>query len=123
MAKNELVKRSTTSSETTRSSAKNQEIAALTQDVGRFSMIRNFHLADAITLGNGVCGALSLFNSANYMLTNDRYYLWWAVVLPAAGFAFDVLDGRVARMRRTSSILGQELDSLADSVRVSLHLS
>jgi len=30
---------------------------------------------------------------------------------------FDALDGKVARWRRESSMLGQELDSLADSVR------
>jgi CDP-diacylglycerol--serine O-phosphatidyltransferase len=30
---------------------------------------------------------------------------------------FDALDGKVARWRNESSMLGQELDSLADSVR------
>ncbi len=29
---------------------------------------------------------------------------------------FDLLDGKVARWRKTASILGQELDSLADLV-------
>ena len=33
-----------------------------------------------------------------------------------AAFAFDVLDGRVARWRRQSSELGRELDSLADVI-------
>lgn len=36
---------------------------------------------------------------------------------PLAGMIFDVFDGKVARWRNESSMLGQELDSLADSVR------
>jgi CDP-diacylglycerol--serine O-phosphatidyltransferase len=30
---------------------------------------------------------------------------------------FDLFDGKVARWRQEASMLGQELDSLADSVR------
>lgn len=37
---------------------------------------RNFRLADCVTLGNGFCGALSLFSSARYLLTSDQTYLW-----------------------------------------------
>lgn len=37
---------------------------------------RNFRLADVVTLFNGVCGSLSVFNSARYLLTSDRDYLW-----------------------------------------------
>jgi CDP-diacylglycerol---serine O-phosphatidyltransferase len=37
------------------------------------------------------------------------------VLVPAA-FAFDVLDGRIARWRQTQSALGRELDSLADVI-------
>jgi CDP-diacylglycerol--serine O-phosphatidyltransferase len=33
-----------------------------------------------------------------------------------AAFIFDVLDGRIARWRQTASILGRELDSLADVI-------
>ena len=84
---------------------------------GRFTMMRGFHLADCLTIGNGVCGTLSLFNSANFLLTGQRGYLWVALVLPAFGFFFDAMDGKVARWRKTSSMLGQELDSLADLVK------
>jgi CDP-diacylglycerol--serine O-phosphatidyltransferase len=42
-------------------------------------------------------------------------YLAAAAFAPAA-LVFDVLDGRVARWRRTSSALGRELDSLADLI-------
>jgi CDP-diacylglycerol--serine O-phosphatidyltransferase len=39
-----------------------------------------------------------------------------AAAFAPAAFAFDVLDGRIARWRRTSSALGRELDSLADVI-------
>ena len=65
---------------------------------------------------NGVCGSLSVFSSARYLLSNDPDYLWAALGLPLAGLIFDFMDGKVARWRKSSSLLGQELDSLADLV-------
>ena len=47
----------------------------------------------------------------------------WALFYPLAGMFFDVFDGKVARWRNESSMLGQELDSLADSVRPSARIS
>ena len=70
---------------------------------------------------NGVCGSFSIFSSAQYLITNDPDYLWSALAFPLAGLMFDFLDGRVARWRNSSSLLGQELDSLADLVS-NLHL-
>ena len=66
---------------------------------------------------NGFCGSFSLFSSANYCLTGDEYYLRNALLFPLGGLIFDFLDGKVARWRKSSSMLGQELDSLADLVR------
>lgn len=82
----------------------------------RFSTSRNFRLADLVTIMNGVCGSFSIFSSARYLLTNDVDYLWFALALPLAGLMFDFFDGKVARWRKSSSMLGQELDSLADLV-------
>lgn len=45
-------------------------------DEGHFSLVRNFRLADVVTIMNGVCGSLSVFNSGKYLLTSDRRYLW-----------------------------------------------
>ena len=44
--------------------------------------------------------------------------------MPVAGAIFDLMDGKVARWRNESSMLGQELDSLADLVGLpaSLHV-
>ncbi|KAF9453210.1 CDP-diacylglycerol--serine O-phosphatidyltransferase [Macrolepiota fuliginosa MF-IS2] len=83
---------------------------------GHFSLVRNFRLADLVTIMNGVCGSFSIFSSARYLLTNDIDYLWTALTFPLAGLMFDFLDGKVARWRKSSSMLGQELDSLADLI-------
>ena len=72
---------------------------------------------------NGFCGSFSLFSSANYCLTGDEYYLRNALLFPLGGLIFDFLDGKVARWRKSSSMLGQELDSLADLVRTPPYLS
>jgi phosphatidylserine synthase len=79
---------------------------------------RNFRLADLVTIMNGVCGSFSIFSSARYLLTNDPDYLWTAMAFPLAGLMFDFLDGKVARWRKSTSMLGQELDSLADLVHL-----
>lgn len=78
---------------------------------------RNFRLADLVTIMNGVCGSFSVFMSAKYLLTSDEDYLWSALIFPMAGCMFDFMDGKIARWRKESSMLGQELDSLADLVR------
>ena len=78
---------------------------------------RNFRLADLVTIANGICGSFSIFMSAKYLTTNDEDYLWSALIFPLAGLLFDFMDGKVARWRNESSMLGQELDSLADLVR------
>ncbi|KAH8833827.1 hypothetical protein DL96DRAFT_1578515 [Flagelloscypha sp. PMI_526] len=81
---------------------------------GHFSLVRNFRLADLVTIMNGFCGSFSIFSSGRYLLTKDTDYLWLALTFPLAGLIFDFLDGKVARWRNSSSLLGQELDSLAD---------
>ena len=81
-----------------------------------FSMIREFHLADFFTLGNAACGVAGVFLAMVYLVTqNPQHFLAAAVMAPAA-FAFDVLDGRIARWRQQHSALGRELDSLADVI-------
>ena len=78
---------------------------------------RNFRLADLVTIMNGFCGSFSLFSSANYLITGDEYYLRNALWFPLGGLVFDFFDGKVARWSKSTSMLGQELDSLADLVR------
>jgi CDP-diacylglycerol---serine O-phosphatidyltransferase len=81
-----------------------------------FSMIREFHLADWFTLGNAACGTGSLFSTISYVQSGDVAHLYLAGALVFVAFLFDVLDGRIARWRRTHSAMGRELDSLADVI-------
>lgn len=73
-------------------------------------------MADVITLMNGICGIQSILSSMRYLITNDVQDLYTAMFFMPCGMLFDFLDGRVARWRNNSSLLGQELDSLADLV-------
>ena len=48
---------------------------------------------------------------------SGRSYLWAAFVLPVVALVFDALDGYIARRdKRRQSLLGADLDSLADIV-------
>lgn len=88
----------------------------MTRPVRRFSMIREFHLADWFTLGNAVCGTCALFSVISYIATDDVLHIYYASGLVLSALILDVLDGRVARWRQKSSTLGRELDSLADVI-------
>ncbi|KAH6891005.1 hypothetical protein B0T10DRAFT_560278 [Thelonectria olida] len=90
----------------------------LSADVGHFSLIRALHLADTITLMNGFCGVMSIFTSLRYCLGSPDAYdkLYLALAFLPFGLFFDFLDGKVARWRKKSSLMGQELDSLADLI-------
>ena len=80
------------------------------------SMIRSFHLADWLTLGNAVCGVSALFATMAYLQDGEVRHVLFACALIVLAFVFDVFDGRVARWRQKSSSLGRELDSLADVI-------
>jgi len=79
-------------------------------------MIREFHLADWFTLANAVCGTGALFSMMSYLQNNRVMHVYLACALVLAALVFDVLDGRVARWRQQASIMGRELDSLADVI-------
>ena len=81
-----------------------------------FSMIREFHLADAFTLGNAACGVATVFMAMAYLGSHSLAHYLIATALAPAALLFDVLDGRIARWRQAQSVLGRELDSLADIV-------
>ena len=86
----------------------------------RFSMIRSFVLADFLTLGNGFCGSGSVLSAMQFLVTGDDYWLVISMALLPVALAFDFADGRVARWRRRSSMLGADLDSLADVISFGL---
>jgi len=90
----------------------------LSADTGHFSLIKALHLADLITELNGFCGVMSIFSSMRYCLGDPNAYgnLYAALIFMPFGLFFDFMDGKVARWRKKSSLMGQELDSLADLV-------
>ena len=79
-------------------------------------MIREFHLADWLTLANAVCGVGALFSTMTYLQSSEIRHVYFACSLVLAALIFDVLDGRVARWRQKTSSMGRELDSLADVI-------
>jgi len=68
-----------------------------------------FLLPGLLTTGNLLCGFYAI------VLTLDGYHQWAALAL-FVGMVMDVLDGKVARMTRTTTQFGVEFDSLADVV-------
>jgi CDP-diacylglycerol--serine O-phosphatidyltransferase len=81
-----------------------------------FSMIRDFHLADFLTLANGICGTAAIFLAMDHVREARADKVYAAGLLVVGGLFFDVMDGRVARWRHKASMLGRELDSLADVI-------
>jgi CDP-diacylglycerol--serine O-phosphatidyltransferase len=81
-----------------------------------FSMIREFPLADWFTLATAVCGVGAMFSIVSFIQTAGVHHVYYACALVLAALVFDIFDGRVARWRQKSSLLGRELDSLADVI-------
>ncbi|MGK4002428.1 CDP-diacylglycerol--serine O-phosphatidyltransferase [Sorangium sp. So ce1036] len=70
-------------------------------------------LPNLITLSSVFCGFDSLRRSASARSEDDFHR---AALLIVLAMLFDTLDGRVARMTRTESAFGLQLDSLADLI-------
>ena len=80
-------------------------------------MLRSYTPADALTIGNAVCGVMAIFLCLDYIATDNRRFLWIAFLLLPLALICDVLDGWVARRnRKRQSILGADLDSLSDVI-------
>lgn len=96
------------------------EYTAFIEDNRHFSLARNLHMADFITLLNGFSGFYSIISCLRFALTDDKKYVQRAHFFICLGLFFDFFDGRVARLRNKSSLMGQELDSLADLISFSV---
>lgn len=68
-----------------------------------------FLLPSLLTTGNLFCGFLAI------ILTTEGEYRWAALTLLVA-MVMDILDGKVARLTKTTTHFGLEFDSLADVV-------
>jgi CDP-diacylglycerol--serine O-phosphatidyltransferase len=80
------------------------------------SMLRSYTPADFFTLGNASCGTIAVFLCLNYIAEGSNRYFWIAFLLLFLALAFDVMDGWWARRSERQSVLGADLDSLADIV-------
>ncbi|KAI1082595.1 CDP-diacylglycerol--serine O-phosphatidyltransferase [Whalleya microplaca] len=100
----------------------NKQKDLLSSTTGHFSLLKALHMADYITELNGFCGIMSIFSSLRYCLgdPSDKNTLYIALAFLPFGLFFDFMDGRVARWRKKSSMMGQELDSLADLISFGL---
>ena len=65
-------------------------------------------MADFITLLNGFSGFYSIISCLRYTLTGQTHYVQRAHFSYCWGY-FSIFDGRVARLRNKSSLMGQEL--------------
>jgi CDP-diacylglycerol--serine O-phosphatidyltransferase len=80
-------------------------------------MLRSYTAADALTIGNAACGTTAIFLCLEYISAAERRFLWIAFLLLPLALVLDVLDGYVARLNRSrQSMLGSDLDSLADVI-------
>ncbi|HLY73126.1 MAG TPA: CDP-diacylglycerol--serine O-phosphatidyltransferase [Planctomycetota bacterium] len=73
-------------------------------------------LPTLITLGNGVCGVVAIFKTGQFMAVGNEKTAQAAAWLILVAMVFDALDGFVARLTRTASSFGAQLDSLCDLV-------
>src|SRR5690349_9507534 len=80
------------------------------------SMLRSYTQADLFTLGNASCGTISIFLCLNYTADGRSQYFWIAFLLLFAALGCDIVDGYWSRKSGRHSILGADLDSLADIV-------
>jgi CDP-diacylglycerol--serine O-phosphatidyltransferase len=70
-------------------------------------------LPNLFTLSSVLCGFASLALSASGRSGEDLYLAALAICF---GLVFDTFDGRVARLTKTQTDLGRDLDSLADVI-------
>src|SRR5262245_28167529 len=75
-------------------------------------------LPTLLTLGNAICGFAALAFASKIALgdSNTDVFFAYSAWLILAAMIFDGLDGYVARLSRTASDFGGELDSLCDAI-------
>jgi CDP-diacylglycerol--serine O-phosphatidyltransferase len=79
-------------------------------------MFRSYTVADLFTLANASSGTIAIFLCLNYIAEGRNRFFWIAFVLHFVALACDVTDGYWARHSHRQSLLGADLDSLADIV-------
>src|ERR1700751_5748242 len=75
-----------------------------------------FILPNLFTLSSVFCGFFAIITVAAGGPRASSEQLYQAAIAICFGYFFDLADGRVARLTKTQSDLGRELDSLADVI-------
>ena len=75
-----------------------------------------FILPNLFTLSSIFCGFYAMLLSAQYASSHDAALLMKACICILFSMVFDSIDGRVARLTKTQSEFGVQMDSLADVV-------
>ncbi|MHA1146178.1 MAG: CDP-alcohol phosphatidyltransferase family protein [Candidatus Helarchaeota archaeon] len=81
-------------------------------------IFRMLLLKDYVTLGNCVCGALSIcFSILGLFTPRDLPWgFWFSSAFIFLGMAFDLADGWVARKLNQANEIGVQIDSLSDEI-------
>lgn len=96
--------------------------SACRSDLGDSPAVKKVAIIPSLlTLGNGVCGfaaiaVASRIGHTRWAESGDDVFFAVAGWLIVAAMIFDVLDGYVARLSKTASKFGGELDSLCDAI-------
>src|SRR5438105_8680244 len=69
-----------------------------------------------LTLGNAVCGFAAVAYASKITPVESEPYFALSGWLIVGAVVFDALDGYVARLSKTASNFGMQLDSLCDAV-------
>jgi len=83
---------------------------------GNDEKVKIYFLPNLMTAGNLICGFFALTWIFRYKQGESFEPIMMAIKLILAAFAFDFLDGRLARATNRLSQFGREFDSLADIV-------
>lgn len=92
------------------------EIKMFINDDRCFSLLRHLKLADYVTLLNAVFGFLSVVYSLKFSISEESQFIHVAFFCIIVGLVGDCIDGRLSRWKTTNSLLGREMNSLADLV-------
>ncbi|MFA9289877.1 MAG: CDP-diacylglycerol--serine O-phosphatidyltransferase [Solirubrobacteraceae bacterium] len=78
-----------------------------------------FTIPNILTLSNLLCGCLVVFSFFNFNLSNEDHIKLISILI-FLSLVFDFLDGFIARLLKSNSNIGKELDSLADLISFGL---
>ncbi len=78
--------------------------------------VKIYFLPNLLTAGNLACGFFALTWIFKYQEGDDFEPIKTAIRMILAAFAFDLFDGRLARLAKKESRFGREFDSIADIV-------